>query len=186
VGNGTTTTSRDWYVGGTTTEEIRNDLLWGVGTTKTIFDPCPDGWMVPPTGTWNDFTATGTGGSQTNTPEAFGEGSQAPFYINGVQQQWNGNAETPGGTPTMVNSARNGRYYTSELGNVLVWYPTGGRREVGSAGLGGGGADGHYWSSSVSVANITQGAYFRFNNTTIQPSNPYARAYGESVRCLQE
>lgn len=28
---------------------------WGDGTTKSAYDPCPEGWRVPPHGTWDDF-----------------------------------------------------------------------------------------------------------------------------------
>lgn len=46
--------SSDWYPGSNST---RNNLLWGVA--KTVYDPCPAGWKVPPMGafsTWSSNT----------------------------------------------------------------------------------------------------------------------------------
>ncbi|MDE6500461.1 MAG: hypothetical protein K2K83_07140 [Rikenella sp.] len=34
---------------------VPNNTLWGDGTTKSVYDPCPEGWRIPPNGTWNDF-----------------------------------------------------------------------------------------------------------------------------------
>lgn len=44
----------DWY---TTNTSYQNNNLWN--NLKSAFDPCPNGWQVPPDGTWNDF-AIGT------------------------------------------------------------------------------------------------------------------------------
>lgn len=35
-----------------------NDALWGDGSTKSVYDPCPKGWRVAPNGTWDDFGTT--------------------------------------------------------------------------------------------------------------------------------
>ena len=35
-----------------------NSALWGDGTTKSVYDPCPAGWRVPSNGTWDDFGTT--------------------------------------------------------------------------------------------------------------------------------
>lgn len=57
----------DWYgLGGSDDEEIlshRNDHLWGnpdeTAPVKTIYDPCPEGYMVAPVKVFSGFTSTG-------------------------------------------------------------------------------------------------------------------------------
>lgn len=66
----TNATSYDWYYGAGNGNGAlyRNDELWGnplgynVGqtTTKTLFDPCPPGWMVPHPYVFTAFTTTGS------------------------------------------------------------------------------------------------------------------------------
>jgi uncharacterized protein (TIGR02145 family) len=43
----------DWY---STTAGTRNDTLWA--SVKTIYDPCPAGWRVPPPKCWSTFNIT--------------------------------------------------------------------------------------------------------------------------------
>lgn len=43
----------DWYSNGST----QNDALWGP-TSKTVYDPCPDGWRVPQNGVWSTLTTS--------------------------------------------------------------------------------------------------------------------------------
>ncbi len=66
--------SSDWYPG---SNAIKNNVLWGV--TKTVYDPCPAGWKVPPMGafsTWSPSTTTlSTGGVSYNSVT----GSWYPF-----------------------------------------------------------------------------------------------------------
>jgi hypothetical protein len=38
----TKSTPFDWYYGSS-----RNNTLWGHNTTKSVYDPCPEGWRVP-------------------------------------------------------------------------------------------------------------------------------------------
>ena len=127
--------------------------------------------MIAPNGTWNDFTSDG--GNKNNVAEAY-SGTIFPYFINGVQQVANG-------TPTFVQSARNGRYYAQ--GNVKVWYPAPGYRNWGTGVLGGVGYGGNYWSSTVNGTNIN---YLNFNPGNIYPINANVRTYGNQVRCLRE
>lgn len=70
---------RDWY---TNTQAYQNNALWGEGTKKSIYDPCPQKWRVPADGTWSDFSNL-----------------TAPYYIQSVQ------------TNTGPYHATNGRMY---------------------------------------------------------------------------
>lgn len=58
----------DWY---TDKESFQNNVLWGNGTDKSVFDPCPKGWRVPTDGSWGDFSvssmpASGSGANVAN------------------------------------------------------------------------------------------------------------------------
>ncbi|MFC4676508.1 BACON domain-containing protein [Dysgonomonas termitidis] len=66
---GSSANSYDWY---SITASIKNDALWGA--SKTIYDPCPEGWKVPASGPtsdspWYDLTSqwfsVGTGADWT-------------------------------------------------------------------------------------------------------------------------
>ncbi len=160
----------DWYV---KTNGTQNNLLWGDAAEKTIFDPCPAGWRIAPNGTWNDFTVDGK--NQSGNDEAYGAGlTYFPYFINGVQQ-------TANGTPTFVQSARNGRYYAQ--GNVKVWYPAPGFRNNSTGGLTYVGNGGWNWSSTVNGTNVY---FLDLRQTLIIPSNTYYRTSGDQVRCLRE
>ncbi len=49
--------SRDWY---TQDESYLNNTLWGEGTVKSNYDPCPQGWRVPADKTWGDYVLSTT------------------------------------------------------------------------------------------------------------------------------
>uniref|UniRef100_UPI0025CC0D67 DUF4906 domain-containing protein n=1 Tax=uncultured Rikenella sp. TaxID=368003 RepID=UPI0025CC0D67 len=46
-------TPYDWYA---KDADNQNNDLWGDGSVKSPYDPCPKGWRVAPNGTWSDFT----------------------------------------------------------------------------------------------------------------------------------
>ena len=155
----------DWY---TTSASNQNNDLWGNGTTKSIYDPCPEGWRVPPIGTWSDFTR------EAADPMA----GTFPYYINGVISE----------TGSKFYAA-NGRLYkvsTSGTGTPLAWYPAAGYRERATGTLGGIGRFGYSWASS---ARDSDGAGLSFGPTGLShafATGLGARAYSYQVRCIQE
>ena len=46
-----------YYVGGSLRDwnSSPNDALWGDGSVKSVYDPCPEGWRIAPNHTWDDF-----------------------------------------------------------------------------------------------------------------------------------
>ncbi|HIW09935.1 MAG TPA: hypothetical protein H9888_00390 [Candidatus Rikenella faecigallinarum] len=90
----------------------------------------------------------------------------APYYILGVQ------------TVTGDYNMTNGRVY-----KALTWYSSGGYRTYSNNTLRLVGLNGYWWSSTPSD---TQSKYFYFFRNAVRPSNLYGRAYGYSVRCVQE
>ena len=133
------------------------------------------GGRIAPNGTWNDFTVDGKNHNGDN--EAYGAGlTYFPYFINGVQQ-------TANGTPTFVQSARNGRYYAQ--GNVKVWYPAPGCRDTrNTGGLVSIGNRGYSWSSTTNGSSVY---YLVYDLPRIFPSQSNnLRANGFPVRCLRE
>ena len=65
-----------------------------------------------------------------------------------------------------------------------TWYPASGYRTNFDGGLYDVGYDGDCWSASPG----SSGAYYLnfYSNGYVNPSSSSGRAYGQSVRCLQE
>ncbi len=146
----------DWY---TNNENYQNNALWGKGTDKSDFDPCPIGWRVPSSGTWNDFTRN----SSTPSMGTF------PYYIKGIIKEdgYIGDFHTS-----------NGRMY-----KMLAWYPAVGWRDPLSGTCGNTGTGGPVWSFSYD-SSFALDLGFNMNNLNIR--NLCNRAFGISVRCVQE
>lgn len=62
----------DWY---SSSSNTRNDALWGTGTAKTVYDPCPAGWRVPEVSIWNGINVSNfpwNGSTFGNTGATYG------------------------------------------------------------------------------------------------------------------
>jgi hypothetical protein len=156
----------DWYT--TTDDENRtyqNDALWGgastlTPTSKTIFDPCPAGWRVPP---WQ-------GVETPTTSECSPWGS---FGLDTTEIKTSVTVAVSGGTWSSY-----GITWTS-----AGFYPAAGYRNASSGALSSVGGYGAYWSAST-----YNGTGFRlvFTSSGVYPAFYSFRAGGISVRCVQE
>lgn len=151
---GNSITPFDWY---TETPENQNNGLWGDGGSKSAYDPCPKGWRVPPTGTWNDFTRD----------EYVPANGTCPYYING------GITESGG-----QYFATNGRFYNNQ-----AWYPAAGDLSSKSGELLTIGSRGYVWSSAISGFRSLN---MSFSMSGLSSSITNNRAFGFQVRCVQE
>ena len=159
----------DWYANDAVNQ---NNVLWGHGGQKSIYDPCPKGWRIPPPGTWDDFT-------RTSNPAVPNQGT-FPYYSAGVA----------GETYAVANyKATNGRLYKtmSGTGTPMAWYPALGNRDAGGNGRKGAimntGYYGYSWSNAPDDIKCL---YLSFGPTEVVPRRSYYRAYGFPVRCIQE
>lgn len=161
-----TAAPRDWYA---TLATNQDNTLWGEGTVgKSAYDPCPKGWQIAQNGTWSDFTRTENAEQPLN--------GTFPFYIQGIAKE-NGDVGDYHQT--------NGSLYkaTSGKGTPLSWYPAGtGQISWNSGTLNGSGRTGLVWSKNTEGTN----AYRVYGDTKKTAQNAYYRAYGYSVRCIQE
>ena len=65
-----------------------------------------------------------------------------------------------------------------------IWYPASGYRSRGSGSLSSVGSSGYYWAVSP-YGKYAYYLYF-YNDGGVYPDYGSRRAYGQSVRCLQE
>lgn len=104
----------DWYCVSTA---YRNDMLWA--STKTMYDPCPRGWKVPPgdrTGIWGK-----------------------PLGVAGyTKDTWDSN-----------NIGINFGATRIKFGNGTIWYPAAGYLDCDDGWLNAVGSEGRYWSYSL-------------------------------------
>jgi hypothetical protein len=157
-----TATGSDWYTAQNSTS-YQDNALWGgastlTPTSKTLFDPCPAGWRVPP---WQ--------GVETPTTSVYSPwGSLGTTDINGY-----------------VTAAASGATWSSY---GLTWtgagfYPATGQRTAAKGTLFNVGINGGYWSAS---SHSCYGFRLNFDNSSVYPAVDNNRAGGLSVRCVQE
>ena len=73
--------------------------------------------------------------------------------------------------------------YAGRIYNQMAWYPAAGRRRYTRGVLYAVSTYGYYWSSSASGTNAKN---LRFTMSAVDSSATNSRAYGISVRCVQE
>lgn len=116
----------DWYgLGGSTDEEIlqhRNDYLWGnpdeSAPVKTIYDPCPKGYMVAPIKVFTGFTASGQIALDPSSILADGTFEDGWFFTNaGSFFPASGQLANNSGVLRLVPgpSGREGYYWSSSV-----------------------------------------------------------------------
>ena len=101
---------------------------------------------------------------------------------NGVWSKAEGSSSSFSHT---YNSSNEGMNFSSKFGSVsTIWYPASGYRDDGDGSLYDVGSRGDYWSASP-YYYYAYDLYFSYGGS-VSPSSSYNRAYGLSVRCLQE
>ena len=125
---------------------------------KTVYDPCPAGWRVP------DGGSNGVWARALGLSSSFNNSSSWDFTNRGMN-------------------------FSGKFGSDQTnWYSASGSRHEYSGGLSDVGHRGYYWSASPG----SRTSYYAFNLFFDYSGNVYPaydsgnRAYGYSVRCLQE
>lgn len=102
---------------------------------------------------------------------------------DGVWSKACGSSSNFGGYP--YNSTNGGMDFSGKFGSASsIWYPASGYRSYYDGGLYNVGNNGSYWSASPD-SYYAYGLDF-YGDGDVDPSNDLSRAYGYSVRCLQE
>jgi uncharacterized protein (TIGR02145 family)/uncharacterized repeat protein (TIGR02543 family) len=167
--------SGDWG-----TQDTPSNSRWGNGTnnranensswTYPANNPCPSGWIVPNRYKfWDIFNGDGS-----NEPVTFNDSWTSG---TGTDNNWVWRAE--------LNNAIGGALITNTTTNEILFLPAQGYRYDGDGALGSIGDYGGYWSSTYTS---TLGAYrLHFDNGYVRAGNyNYNKAYGFSVRCVEE
>ena len=123
---------------------------------KTIYDPSPVGFKLPPGNVFTGFTTTG--GSTSTSSE-----------INGT---WSS------------SSLKGWNFYTDSSKSKTIFFPASGYRSYSNGGAYSVGSSGYCWSAVPS--NQSNGRYLNFYSSYVYPLSNSHRAYGFGVRSSQE
>lgn len=139
----------------------KDDKLWNSGTesapVKTEYDPCPEGWRVP---TYAELN-----------------------ILKNTKSSWTTNDGQKG---YWFSGASDTKYDVPVDEDAKVFFPAAGYRYYDGGGTSTPstrGSYGYYWSSRPDDYNNPYGLYFGSSYTYM---NSGYRAYGYSVRCVQE
>lgn len=123
---------------------------------KTIYDPSPVGFKLPPGNVFTGFTTTG--GSTSTSSE-----------INGT---WSS------------SSLKGWNFYTDSSKSKTIFFPASGYRYYSNGGASYVGSYGFFWSAVPSNRNL--GRCPGFSSSSVNPLNYGHRAYGFGLRSSQE
>lgn len=149
-----------------------SDNLWGaVSGSKTIFDPCPAGWMVAPASVWEGYTATG---AASTDPDEFN-------VAGGYEYGWTF-TDTRGGHDAQIYYAAAGRRsfsptlgtYAQNYTNIVEGSP------VGFYWSNTNGSEGRSLSLAFGAKYVNPGVVNMVNTAE------WARAGAFPLRCIQE
>jgi hypothetical protein len=125
--------------------------------SKSIYDPCPLGWKVPPQDSFTRFTTTGIGTTVSGEFNIYGS------FIRG----WN-------------------FYIGSDGSGDECFYPATGFRTLSSGAIVNVAVYGHYWTSSSSLIGTIYTGILHFSSNGIFPLNSARRGNAFPIRCAQE
>ena len=183
--------SRDWLAPGQS-----NDALWGnpnghvrIGKdypnkgVKSIYDPCPVGWRVPPADVFQNFTSSGAyawADSEGNVPDfnIYDKNGDGKKSIEDYEYGWIFNIDE-GVASYFPAAARFDGSYAMLMGSMSglwgsYWGNTGHESSMGFNNMG-------YSVLSFQVKNMQGGT-----EITASPSGGSGRADAYSVRCIKE
>ncbi len=167
--------------GGNLNNETSSKRLDTKFTGKTIYDPCPSGWCMPPQDTWTNFTTTLLNGDKNSNYNI----SIASLYNTPTEDKKN---YVDGNNSGFVSSTGvfGRRYYINGNTGEQAFYPASGYRNGLNGQICDVGASSCAWSSSPVSADLPQGACLNTNITWVYPVSSHSRANGFSVRCVKE
>lgn len=187
--------SYNWIYGGfpPTTAWKASNNLWGSDvngtnslaldtkfTQKTIYDPCPLGWHMPPQDVWTNFTTTNTG----EIPPMLDYNTTIPTYYNSpIEDKINVTVEGGGYFNTLLYDRR---FFISSTSGEQAFYPAVGYRYGGNGQIYNIGYYCCVWSSSPYNSSSSFANYLGAINEGVGPTSATGRGHGFPVRCVKE
>lgn len=167
--------------GGNLNNETSSKRLDTKFTGKTIYDPCPSGWCMPPQDTWTNFTTSLLDGDRSSNYNI----NIASLYNCPIEDQKN---YVDGDYSGFVSSTGvfGRRYYINGNTGDKAFYPASGYRNGINGQICDVGASSCAWSSSPVSADLPQGACLNTNIAWVYPVSSHSRANGFPVRCVKE
>nr|WP_320999828.1 DUF4906 domain-containing protein [Bacteroides intestinalis] len=147
---------------------------------KTIYDPCPLGWHMPPQDVWTNFTTTNTG----EIPPMLDYNTTIPTYYNSpAEEKINVTVEGGGFFKTTVYGRR---FFISSTSGEQAFYPAVGYRYGGNGQVYNIGYYCCVWSSSPYDNSSSFAHYLGAINEGVGPTSAAGRGHGFPVRCVKE
>ena len=147
---------------------------------KTIYDPCPLGWHMPPQDVWTNFTTTNTG----EIPPMLDYNTTIPTYYNSpAEEKINVTVEGGGFFKTTVYGRR---FFISSTSCEQAFSPAVGYRYGGNGQVYNIGYYCCVWSSSPYDNSSSFAHYLGAINEGVGPTSAAGRGHGFPVRCVKE
>lgn len=161
-------------------------------TGKTIYDPCPIGWCVPPQDTWTNFVTLTSSDNNGNynvnglLPVINGIYQNEHIkYFNCVNEDKAVFADGDGaGFSTAPIFGR--RFYINGKSGTTAFWPAGGFRSGKDGTITEVGLSSSAWSSSPIQATFSQGSGFQTTISAVVPVKSIGRSNAFPIRCIQE
>lgn len=170
--------------GGSLTDEVASlPLATEVNIKKTIYDPCPYGYHMPPQDSWTNFTVITTA-YKSNTPAEYNV--VADDKINHTSE-YTGFAESK--FPVWGR-----RYFTTGEASAtaadgtsnVAFYPADGYRDGGSGHIDYVGLGSYAWSASPYSATSQSASFLDVASDWLWPVDDGSRSDGFPVRCVRD
>ena len=169
-------------VWGSGLQDEKTSLMLGTiaDVKKTIYDPCPYGYHMPPQDVWTNFTTITTAYNTGNVTEynvvaadKYNQTSDVVGFTDGKFEVWGRRFFTTG------NAA------TADEANV-AFYPAAGCRSGYDDHVSGVGWGCYAWSASPYSATSQHGGFLGTGSNWVDPVNGAGRSGALPVRCVQD
>lgn len=148
-------------------------------TYKSIFDPCPQGYRVPPEDTWVGFTTTKTTSNNTK----YWEWNMAHNGVYDSSTNTFAGDITSDGTYRLQVARGYAFYYQGYGSGSTDFYAASGFRNLSTGAIGRVGDFGYCWSSTSGGAAAR---HLAIHSTFVIPSNSDSHTHAFTVRCAKE
>lgn len=170
--------------GGSLVDEATSlPLATEVNIKKTIYDPCPYGYHMPPQDSWTNFTVITTAYNPDNptyynvvTADKYNQSSDGIGFTDAKFEVWGRRYFTTGkASATAADGTSN-----------VAFYPANGYRDGGNGHIDYVGQGSYVWSASPFSATSPRASFLDVDSNWLWPVDDGDRADGFPVRCVRD